>query len=298
MNTTKTIFCVVAAAIAVVACNNDGYKKSETGLRYKIFTKKDGQKPKEGDILTMNMIYKRASDDSVLFDTYKVKTPVRVPLQKASFKGGIEEGFAMLGVGDSAAFKLSADSIFLKTFHAEKLPPFIKSKSDLIFVIKMEKIQSSKEVEEEYRVQQEAAMNQEAGDIQNYIKQNKIDAKPTASGLYVMVNKPGSGPQAKDGNEVTVNYVGRLLNGKVFDTSLESAAKEAGIERGKFEPFTFKLGSRSVIPGWEEAIKTMKVGGKSTFLIPSSLGYGSQGAGGVIPPYTPLVFEVELLNIK
>jgi FKBP-type peptidyl-prolyl cis-trans isomerase FkpA len=308
MKKAKFLFSTVAlAAVVLSACKTDGYDTTESGLRYKMHVKKEGVKPKEGDILTMNMIYKRAADDSVIFDTYKSGTPVRVPLQKSTFKGGLEEGFAMLSPGDSATFRVSADSVFLKTFQAQELPPFIPKGSELLFTVKLEKVQSREEVEQEFRQQQEAAIkaaeerkDKEPAEIQDYVTKNNISAKPTASGIYVMVNTPGTGKQAANGNTVVVNYTGRLLDGKVFDTSLEAAAKQANVynKDRKYEPFEFKLGENSVIPGWEEAIRTMKVGGKSTFIIPSAMAYGPQGAGTVIPPYSPLVFEVELIAIK
>ncbi len=115
------------------------------------------------------------------------------------------------------------------------------------------------------------------------------DAKTitTPSGLKYTVLKAGKGATPKPGQTVVVHYTGTLTNGKKFDSS-----------RDKGQPFSFKVGAGQVIPGWDKALMTMKVGGKSTFVIPSSLAYGEQGAGGAIPPNTPLVFDIELLGIK
>ena len=97
----------------------------------------------------------------------------------------------------------------------------------------------------------------------------------------------GGGAIATGGSTITVNYIGALTNGQVFDTSV-----------GK-QPFTFTLGEGRVIGGWEEGILGMRVGGKRRLHIPPQLGYGSQGAaGGAIPPNATLIFDVELLDVK
>ena len=96
----------------------------------------------------------------------------------------------------------------------------------------------------------------------------------------------GKGTEAQTGKTVHVHYTGTLTNGSKFDSSLD---------RGK--PFVFKLGGGQVIKGWDEGVVGMKVGGKRKLTIPPEMGYGSRGAGGVIPPNATLVFEVELLGV-
>lgn len=106
----------------------------------------------------------------------------------------------------------------------------------------------------------------------------------TASGLQYIVEKEGTGKQPKATDNVTVHYTGRLLNGKVFDSS---------VSRG--EPATFPL--NRVIPGWTEGLQLMKEGAKYVFFIPSDLAYGPHGAGNDIPPHSTLIFEVELIKV-
>lgn len=98
--------------------------------------------------------------------------------------------------------------------------------------------------------------------------------------------KVGDGAAAVKGKTVSVHYTGWLTDGKKFDSSLD---------RG--QPFQFPLGGGRVIPGWEQGVEGMKVGGKRKLTIPPDLGYGASGAGGVIPPNATLVFEVELLSV-
>ncbi len=109
----------------------------------------------------------------------------------------------------------------------------------------------------------------------------------TSSGLAYEDTFEGAGASPRAGQTAVVHYTGRLTDGSVFDSS---------VTRG--EPFSFVLGRGQVIKGWDEGVATMKVGGKRTFTIPPDLGYGAQGAGGVIPPNATLVFDVELLDLR
>ena len=109
----------------------------------------------------------------------------------------------------------------------------------------------------------------------------------TASGLQYKDLVSGEGQEAKKGDTVQVHYTGWLTNGTKFDSSLD-----------RKQAFEFRLGTGSVIKGWDEGVAGMKPGGKRKLVIPAALGYGARGAGGVIPPNATLVFEVELLGIK
>ena len=112
--------------------------------------------------------------------------------------------------------------------------------------------------------------------------------------LQVTDTKVGTGAQATAGKQVTVHYTGWLYDAKAADRH----GKKFDSSKDHGEPFSFKLGARQVISGWDQGVAGMKVGGARTLVIPSDLGYGSRGAGGVIPPNATLVFDVELLDVR
>lgn len=118
-------------------------------------------------------------------------------------------------------------------------------------------------------------------------------AKPvtTASGLQIIDTKIGTGVSPRTGQTCIMHYTGWLMQNGVKGQKFDSS-----VDRG--QPFEFPIGTGRVIQGWDEGVATMKVGGKRTLIIPAALGYGSRGAGGVIPPNATLIFEVELLGVK
>ena len=135
-------------------------------------------------------------------------------------------------------------------------------------------------------LQLETNKKQETSLMQKYLKEHNISAKPTTSGLVYVEKVKGTGARAVAGKKVKVHYTGTLLNGTKFDSS-----------RDRNEPFAFSLGQGQVIKGWDEGVAMMNVGGKATLVIPSSIAYGGDDKG-VIPPYSTLVFDVELLEVK
>jgi len=111
--------------------------------------------------------------------------------------------------------------------------------------------------------------------------------KKTDSGLRYQIIQKGSGKKAVKGDNISVHYKGQLLNGTVFDSSYQ-----------RKQPIDFQVGIGQVIKGWDEGLQLMQVGDKARLVIPSELAYGSQGAGGVIPPNATLIFDVELMDVK
>jgi len=284
-----------ALLVGLVSCNSskfEGYTKAENGLHYKFYTHDEaGAKPGEGDGIAFKYIFKLKSNDSVLVNSSLVSQDgsgvTKFILPKSSFIGSLEDAM-MMAKNDSASFVVSADSFYMKTQKAKELPPFIKPGDFLVVEMKMVDIKTKAELDANQKQQQAEVAKLSEGEkpmMEKYLADNKITVKPTASGLIYIETVKGKGVLAKAGDEVTVQYKGTTLDGKEFDSSY-----------GRPEPFKFIVGQQQVIAGWDEALQLMAKGGKAKLVLPSSIAYGPRGAG-PIPPFSPLVFEVELVNI-
>lgn len=278
----------------LVAGNVPGdFKSTKSGLKYKfIVQNENGTKPVQGDFVTVVAYYK--APDTVFFDSRKSPSPYIFPIMESTYKGDIFEGLSLMAVGDSAVFQLNGDSLMLKTFRVKELPKYIKPGSTIEVYVKMLKIQAKEVFQAEMQAKFEAdakkaqlAQAKEDSLLKIYLKNNKITTQPTKTGLIFIEEVKGTGPVAQPGHLVKVHYTGRLLDGTKFDSSLD-----------RNQPFEFEVGKGKVIKGWDEGIPKMSVGGKARLIIPSKIAYGERGAPPNIGPYSTLVFEVELLEVK
>lgn len=293
----------------VINCAAAGDTKNEyktdpaTGIKYLFFKHNEkGEKPVMGDVAYIRITYKTAND-SLLFDSHsegRTDSASLIPLTlRKSFEGCLEQGVSLMAVGDSASFLISADSIYLKAFRLKSLPPYIKQGSELKFYIKLVKFKTAKELNEEeyaliekHREEMKKMQNEESTSIEKYLKDNKITVKPTMiDSLYILEHSGSTkGKPVEDGDSVVVKYTGQFLNGTVFDQS----------DRGDGGKGTFKFLLRynaPIIRGWIEVLLNMHEGEKERVLFPSSLAYGPIGAGKTIRPFTPLLFEIEVVKV-
>lgn len=194
-------------------------------------------------------------------------------MDKLSYSWGLAMGQQLKGMGvkdlDVESFKDAVKTIYDGTEPAIGMEEAQKLINDYL---------------QDLQSKAEAAARAEGA---KFLEENgkKENVKTTASGLQYVVEKEGTGAQPTAQDEVTVHYTGKLLNGQVFDSS---------VNRG--EPATFPL--NRVIPGWTEGVQLMKEGAKYTFFIPSDLAYGPQGVPGAIPPHSTLIFDVELIKVN
>ncbi|GIV42016.1 MAG: hypothetical protein KatS3mg034_1326 [Vicingaceae bacterium] len=281
---------VLSFMVVLSACggsDKDDFQKGKGGMKYKfISTNESARKAQPNDILTVKLYFTN-DKDSVLFDTKDFNEGIiQIQLSQPKYEGDIFDVLSMTHEGDSLIYKTSADSFF-NIMNNQPLPDFVAKGSDLTFYIKVLKIQSQEELMQQMQQEAEMKAKEEEERIKEYLAQNNLNVQPTESGLYYIEVKKGKGKKAEPGKTVKVHYKGTLLDGTPFDSSYE---------RG--EPIEFVLGQGMVIPGWEEGIAMMNEGGKATLIIPSKLAYGPNQRGNVIKPYSTLVFEVELIEVK
>jgi len=301
---TLAVFFLLIILGAACSQGHEGFEKRESGLYVKYIKKNEkGKKGKLGEIvhctMQVHLMGKNGKSDSLLYSSVKMPDLPGglefLPLMKPAYDGDLMEGVIEMRVGESASFIVSADSFFLVTKKMPKMPDSIPSGSELIFTIDVKDIQNEEAtaaIWEAERKKMEAMMEKkydalrdiENDTLQNYLKRKNISTKAQESGLIVVEKKKGTGPLPKEKEMVTVHYTGYLLNGKKFDSSFD-----------RKEPITFELGSGQVIRGWDQGIGLMRVGSTAQLIIPSELAYGPQGSG-PIPPFSTLVFDVELIK--
>jgi len=276
-----------AAAIAA----DTGFVKGNEGLDYKIVTRGTGKLTgKPGDYGEMHV--KFSLGDTVLINTAEVNhgEPVSMPFQAPTIKGDLMTGLMKMKAGDSVVFRMLMDTLMSRSNQPK--PAWAKPGDYAVWEVKMVSVKTKAQVDAETKARVNAQKAVDDKVLQQYFRDKGIkNVKKTATGLYYVIQKPGTGPSPKKGQKVTVNYTGQNLDGKKFDSNTDPAF-------GHVEPFTFDLGRGSVIEGWDQGVALMNKGMKATFYIPSWMAYGTKGGGDKIPPNAVLIFDIELLNFK
>jgi FKBP-type peptidyl-prolyl cis-trans isomerase len=222
--------------------------------------------------------------DSIIKDSRKEGNAIQDLVPAApipgAFKGTFENGLRLLSVGDSATIFVPVDSLFKDA--QQQIPPFLKRGTDVRFIVKIKKSQTRAEFEKEMKKLADQQLGKDSKTIDAYVAGLGKKFTKTATGLYVSISNPGAGESPKMGESWEVNYIGSFLDGKEFDKGAAVTLPPVG----------------QLVPGFNEAMMLLKKGGKGTFVIPSSLGYGAQGAAPRIPANAILVFELEVLSKK
>lgn len=285
--TLAAILGIAAIALIVLACMGKfskypGFKKDrETGIYYQFYgdIHDTAAMPKTGDLV--GVLFSLRAGDSTLIPMMPNEM-----LMDSVYPGDLFAAIRMMHVGDSATFVFDGKEFF-KNFMQETEYPF--GDDPLYMDIKLFGHMAKADFERaraEYEAEMREKEANEGAAILEYVQKNNIKVQPTEEGIYLITTKKGTGEQLKDMQTVKVHYTGKLLDGTVFDSS---------VERG--EPYAVTLGSHSVIPGWEIALSKMHVGEKATVIIPSKLAYGERG-NYAIPPFSPLVFDLEVVGIQ
>lgn len=287
------------------------FKKSASGIEYCfVVDKTGGPKPKEGDQIRINMV--SIGGNRYLYNSFQQNKgkPVEFGVAKPAFKGDIIEIINMMNAGDSVVCLIDADVVYKNT--KQKKPDFIKKGDKIQYMIKLVSIKPKEIVQKEQQalinkqIKEQMAKQQkeeqkligvQEKELQKYFIANNLTPLKTASGLYYVIKEEGAGAKPVTNDTVSLNYRGKLINGTIFDSNIDSAFNH-------MSPFEFPLGIGRVIKGWDEGVALLSKGTKATFFIPSRLGYSTQAVPGNpnnpkgIPANSILIFDVELMNIK
>lgn len=279
-------FIILFHACKWIDSSPPGYSRNKDGIYYKLLQiGEESSKPEIGDMITVKLRY-YTPDDSLFFEGTR-----KFRLNKPAYPGSIDACFKQLSEGDKARFIIDGHRFFKETLQSS-VPVFLSDEQNMIAEIEMLAIQSAAS----YKQEKEAFLKwindfgeYEKTILKQYINKQEIDVEPTPSGLYHIIVRKGEGKKVTKGDTIIFHYEGHFLNGKFFDSS-----------RQRNEPFGFVYGQEwQVIPGLEEGIGLMREGEKAIFIIPSDLAFGATGSStGIVPPYTSLIFEVELLEVR
>ena len=268
-----------------------GFNRAKTGLNYKFHVKTDSEKAQPGDIIIAEIwVY---LGDNLEYTNEGTPEPM-FQVMESQHGGDLMEALQMIGRGDSVTFAFNMDTL-------RKYNPGMPEDEHkfLLYTIKVEGTYTEAEFEAKMEADQIKGELEEAEKLEAYIRENNITVKPNDDGVFVIVKTKGNGAVAAKGKTVYLNYVGRLLNGTVFDTSLEDVAKENDLfnAQRQFKPLDFPVGTNYVIPGMDNAVVGMRVGTKATLIIPSKVGYGGRAMGN-IPAFSTLIFDIDIVDVK
>ncbi|MBI3718994.1 MAG: FKBP-type peptidyl-prolyl cis-trans isomerase [Sphingobacteriales bacterium] len=290
----RSILFLLIAAVAMSSCNLSGYKKTKSGLYYKIVSSGGKTPMKPGQFAKIQMI--GYVHDSLFFNTNE-GLPYYTPIDSVGRPHDVTELLKFFGEGDSVIVIQSVDT--LTKMPGFRMPPFFHKGDKIKSYLKVVKVyntldeaQKSFEADKviaagKEEIKNKAGYEKAQKELDDYIAKNKINATKTADGIYVEVKQPGTGVIADLGKMVGVKYRGTLLSGTLFDTNIGPDRKDT---------LTYPLGQ--MIKGFDLGIKGQKEGAQIRVFIPAKEGYGADGRGDVIKPFDNLIFDINLLTVK
>ena len=258
-----------------------------SGLYFISLEKGKGRKPQAGEMCSVFLTVKQL-DGKELYTNYD-EDPIDIEFGKEFDTKGLMEGLGMMHEGEKALLIVPSE-IGVGPGGKDGVPPF----TTITYELKLDKIKTIEQVKKD-RAQRRRLEEQkdqerkqeEQSRIDAYLHENDIKVSPLESGLYFIETREGEGPHPVDGDRVKVHYILHTIEGKQLQSSYDLN-----------QTFDFELGAGKVILAWEEAIRLMKKGSKATIIVPSKLAYGSRAHGKDLPAYSPLVFDLELVDIE
>lgn len=310
MKKAKQIVLFIAVILVAASCNKVDYKKTSSGLAYKLFPSDSKDSLiKDGQVVKMQATTKL--NDSLLYSSYG-KMPVYVKLQDVGSNYNIYEILRMMRNGDSAVVVQLADTLLKRQ---EQAPPMAKKGDRLITTLKILKVYSNDsiamidytadmekdkprqdkeqaEMMAKMEKEKKAKLVEESIEIEKYLTEKNIKAEKTPSGVYVQILNPGTGNLIDSGKYISVNYTGTTFAGFKFDSNVDTAFHHT-------EPLSFVVDAPSMSEGFNDGMKLLRKGAQAVFYVPSVLAYGANpNPASGIKPYENLIFNVTVLDIQ
>lgn len=281
----RSAFILACSILFFYGCNSDSAKETTTSGIEITYIKKGNLKPEYGNLLLINTRYETQEGSILLQSKPEDPMPVLYNDQTKSEAGLLKEVLDNLKIGDSVYFEIPTKDLFEVTFNVA-VPDSLDPNDNLKFYMGLE----SQMTENEYRAYvvakelelAEPNFQKEESELDQYIRELGKQTEKMDVGIYYTVLEKGSDVKIENGDYIDVRYKGMLLNGKEFDSGV----------------YSFNVGNEEVIKGWDYAFKEFSEGTRATLYIPSRFAYGSRGSGRAIPPFSTLVFDVEVLEVK
>ncbi len=303
----KFSLIAVVSILALSACK-ESFKKGDKGLEYKIIGSGSGDKIKFGEFMHMEIaqIYNDGKKDSVLSDSRtNPQGPMIQPLDSTNIPPEFFKILSQLRKNDSLVIRILTDSAFGQ--NPQGIPPPFKKGRYLLTTVKLVDIYKNaaaadsgrmvamQKAQERMNVMAEAQKGKDEKILADHFAKNKINTVKGALGTYVEIIQPGTGANADTNSIVKVNYTGKTLTGKTFDSNTDPAFNHV-------QPYLVNLTNdptlgQPVIQGWYDGLKMLNKGAKAKFYIPSTLAYGPMQQGPDIAPNSILVFDIEVVDI-
>jgi FKBP-type peptidyl-prolyl cis-trans isomerase FkpA len=283
----RTTLTLLVAIVLLASCNQ--YQKTPSGLAYKITKGNSKETLKQGQFVKFNIEYKIGAKDTVLTSSYGHIPGYMVVDTTRPAKHSFLEIITKCGVGDKVAFVMSVDSLkklgmieYNDMFHAKDV---INGRVDIL-----KTFASQQEASADLQNEQVLEKDREIKELKDFTAKKGIKTQSTTSGVLVEVENPGEAMKADSGKQASVLYRGTFLNGKEFDSNMDKT-------KPNNQPMVVVVGTNAVIPDLDEALRLFGKGGKGKIYIPSMLAYGQGGQPPVVPAYSNLVFDIEMLDV-
>jgi FKBP-type peptidyl-prolyl cis-trans isomerase len=174
-------------------------------------------------------------------------------------------------------------------------PKYMKKGDKLQIAIKLLSVQNLQQMQEDMKKEHDEQLAKDDKEIKDYLAKNNLQSDKTSEGVYIVTHQAGSGITPQQGSQVKINYTGKSLDGKPFDSNTDTAAQ---IMHHDLKPMEFTVGEGQVLKGMDDALLQMKKGASATIYIPSGLAYGPKGQPPVIKPNEILAFDIQLLDVN